>query len=99
MLLHYLGIVDRDEFLHVCKCSVSCSDCVAIEERPERVAGRITLVQGSKHPLDDAARDPIIPGRIVPEFPASAIAWSPGPVQLGHINLFILQLVFISSFV
>ena len=72
---------------------------MAIEQRPERVTWGITLVQGGEHPLDNAARDPIIPRRIVPELPASPIAWSPGPVQLGHINFFILELMFISGFV
>ena len=59
----------------------------------------ITLVQGGEHPLNDAARDPIIPGRIVPKLPASPIAGSPGPVQLGNINLFIFELMFISSLI
>ena len=99
VLSHYLGIVDRNEFLHICQCPVTCSDGVAIEQRTELVTWGITLVQGGEHPLDDAARDPIIPGRIVPKLPASPIARSPGLVKLAHINLFIFELMFISGLV
>ena len=72
---------------------------MAIEQAPEGVTRGITLIQGGEHPLDDASRDPIIPRRIVPELPASPIAWSPGPVEPGNINLFIFELMFISSLI
>ena len=91
--------MDGNEFLHVCECPVSGSDRVAIEQRPERVTRGVTLVYGGKHPLDDAARHPIIPRRIVPELPASPIARSTGSVELAHINFFIFELMLISGLV
>ena len=55
MLSHFLCVVDGDEFLHICEGPVACSDGVAIEERPKRVARGVTFVWGGKHPLNDAA--------------------------------------------
>ena len=90
VLVHYFRVVDRDLMFHVSECAISGAHCVTIEEAPELVTRRITLVKGRKHSPNDAARDSIIPGRIIPELAALTIAGGPGLVEFGNINLLIL---------